>query len=234
MIGSGQVGALRWGWDPSPARAGTARAVRRPGLTSLQSRLSFRPEAWNPGNRMTDSTSTAALVRRAVGGDARAFDGLARAFLRPAYAVALAVVRRPADAEDVAQEAVVAALERIDTCRQPERFGAWLFQAVRNRARNWVERRRLADVPAEQVEVADAGRDGYGERDVLRRQLLWALDGITPVQREVVLLHDLEGWTHAEIAAALDLTEVNCRQHLFTARRALRARLADHTVEEAP
>ena len=185
---------------------------------------------------MTDPSSTAALVRRAAAGDRRAFEDLARAFLRPAYAVALAVVRRPADAEDVAQEAVVAALERIDTCRHPERFGAWLLQSVRNRARNWLAHRRLADVPADppQEEPAASGWAIDGERGALRRQLLAALDAVTPVQREVVLLHDLEGWTHAEIAAALELTEVNCRQHLFTARRALRARLADRAAEDAP
>ena len=60
----------------------------------------------------------------------------------------------------------------------------------------------------------------------LRRRLLDALETLSVPQREVVLLHDLEGWTHAEIAAALELSEVNCRQHLFTARRALRRQLA--------
>jgi RNA polymerase sigma-70 factor (ECF subfamily) len=197
------------------------------GLTPGHAGLSFQREAWNPERRMTDPASTAELVRRAVDGDARAFDALARTFLRPAYAVALAVVGRPADAEDVAQEAVVTALERIDTCRQPERFGPWLLQSVRNRARNWLEHRKLADVPATDVEVGDPAPAGDGERGATRRQLLRALDAVTPVQREVVLLHDLEGWTHAEIAAALDLSEVSSRQHLFNARRALRARLAD-------
>jgi RNA polymerase sigma-70 factor (ECF subfamily) len=174
-----------------------------------------------------DATSTADLVRRAVGGDARAFDGLARAFLRPAYAVALAVVGRPADAEDVAQEALVAALERIDTCRHPDRFGPWLLQSVRNRARNWLAHRKLADVPAAVLELEDTGQPGDGERGTLRRQLAAALAAVTPVQREVVLLHDLEGWTHAEIAAALDISEVSSRQHLFNARRVLRSRLGE-------
>ncbi len=128
----------------------------------------------------------------------------------------------------------VAALTRIDTCREPERFGAWLLRSVRNRAYNWLEHRRLADVAPAAPDVADAGREGDGERGALRRQLLEALEAVSPVQREVVLLHDLEGWTHAEIAAALALTEVNSRQHLFTARRLLRARLQDPAAEEAP
>ena len=65
---------------------------------------------------------------------------------------------------------------------------------------------------------------------VLRGHLLAALATLSSVQREVVLLHDLDGWTHAEIADALGISETNCRQHLFTARRALRAEL---THEEA-
>jgi RNA polymerase sigma-70 factor (ECF subfamily) len=184
---------------------------------------------------MPDPATTADQVRRALGGEVRAFDELARAFLRPAYAMALAVVGRPADAEDVAQEALVAALGRIDTCRHPERFGPWLMQAVRNRARNWLAHRRLADVPADEAAMADHGRDGDAERGALRRQLLAALEAVTPVQREVVLLHDLEGWTHAEIAAALEISEVSSRQHLFNARRALRVRLGEPSqTEELP
>jgi RNA polymerase sigma-70 factor, ECF subfamily len=176
---------------------------------------------------MPGSDPTADLVRRALAGEAGAFDGLARAFLRPAYSVALAVLGRPADAEDVAQEALVAALERIDTCRHPERFGPWLFQSVRNRARNWLQHRKLADVPGDALVTAEAGGPGDGERETLRRQLLTALEALTAVQREVVLLHDLEGWTHAEIGAALEMSEVSSRQHLFNARRTLRVRLGD-------
>jgi RNA polymerase sigma-70 factor (ECF subfamily) len=181
---------------------------------------------------MPDATSTAEQVRRARRGEARAFDELARAFLRPAYAVALAIVGRPTDAEDVAQEALVAALERIDTCRDPDRFGAWLLQGVRNRARNWLAHRRLADVPPADVEVTDAGHAGEGERGALRRQLAAALEAVSPVQREIVLLHDLEGWTHAEIAAALEISEVSSRQHLFVARRTLRSRLGEPAPAE--
>ena len=51
-----------------------------------------------------------------------------------AYAIALAVLGRPADADDVAQDAFVAALERIRDCREPARFSGWLVRIVRNRA----------------------------------------------------------------------------------------------------
>jgi RNA polymerase sigma factor (sigma-70 family) len=169
--------------------------------------------------------TTADLVVRAQRGEPDACAALARAYLRAAYSVALATVGRPADAEDVAQDALILALERIETCREPERFGGWLLQIVRNQSKNWLDRRRLRDVPSSDhvPEPVDAARPL--DATASRGQLLRALCGLDPVRREIVLLHDLEGWTHPEIAAALDLSETNCRQHLFQARRELRATL---------
>jgi DNA-directed RNA polymerase specialized sigma24 family protein len=62
---------------------------------------------------------------------------------------------------------------------------------------------------------------------LLRRRLVGALGQLGPVQREVVLLHDLESWTHAEISAAIGISEVMSRQHLFVARRVMREWLGD-------
>lgn len=168
------------------------------------------------------------LVARARRGEPAAFDQLVRRHLRAAYAVALAVLGRPADADDVAQEAFVAALERLDDCREPARFSGWLVRIVRNRALHALEKRKLRD-PHDDVEIAAPGTPGDV---VLRAHLLAALAALSPTQREVVLLHDLDGWTHAEIADALGLTETNCRQHLFAARRALRAELSALAPEE--
>jgi RNA polymerase sigma-70 factor (ECF subfamily) len=175
---------------------------------------------------------TAALVVRAQRGDAEAFESLVRAYLRVAYSVALAVVGRPTDAEDVAQDAFLRAFERIDTCREPERFAGWLLQIVRNQARNWLDRRRWRDVPAaEHTREQVAGEDSP-ETAAGRGQLLAALQFLGTAQREVLLLHDLEGWTHAEIAASVGISEVMSRQHLFRARRELRAKLgADASAE---
>jgi len=139
------------------------------------------------------------------------------------------VLGRPSDAEDIAQEAFVTVLERIDDCREPARFSGWLVQIVRNRALHALDKRNRRD-----------GGDDVAERPstepagdvVLRGQLLAALATLSAVQREIVLLHDLDGWTHAELASALGLTEVHCRQHLFTARRALRAQLSSLAPEE--
>jgi RNA polymerase sigma-70 factor (ECF subfamily) len=168
----------------------------------------------------------AALLARARRGDATAREALVRRYLRPAYAVALSVVRNPADAEDLAQDGLVAALGRLDQCREPDRFAAWLFQGVRNRALNHVTQRRNRADLLDHVPRGE-GQEGSAEQLLLRRQLLGALERLRPVQREVVLLHDLESWTHAEIAGALEISEVMSRQHLFVARKAMREWLGD-------
>lgn len=165
----------------------------------------------------------AGLVRRAQRGEVEAFAALARDTGRAIYAIALAHLGRPTDAEDVAQTVMLAALENIGSCRDPERFDAWLFTIARNRARRALIRRRLRDVlrnPPDDL----PGPSGDGER---RRVLLRALERLPPRLREVVLLHDLEGYTHGEIASALDITEEAARQSLSRARKQLREHLED-------
>ena len=150
---------------------------------------------------------------------------LVRSYLRAAYAVALAVLGRPSDAEDTAQDAFLLAFEKLDTCREDAKFGAWLMQIVRNQARNRVVRRRYRDVSKEAVTV-EAPDPRTPSTVGMRKDLLHALSLLTPSQREVVLLHDLEGWTHREIGETLGISEVMSRQHLFFARREIRAELA--------
>ena len=67
--------------------------------------------------------------------------------------------------------------------------------------------------------------DRVTERRELGEQLNEALDALTEVQREVVMLHDLEGWKHREIAEQLGLPSGTVRSHLHFARKALRSSL---------
>lgn len=165
------------------------------------------------------------LVRRAREGDGEAFGILVERYSRPAYAAALSVTRRHEDAEDAVQESFLVALERLEECRNPSRFAGWLLTIVRNRARNLVRResiRETADIPPG---TRARGPTPAAElRTVrLRERLTGALETLTQVQREIVLLHDLEGWTHREIAERLELPAGTVRSHLHFARRALRA-----------
>jgi RNA polymerase sigma-70 factor (ECF subfamily) len=175
------------------------------------------------------------LVDEALRGRTVAFEALVRRHLRAAYAVALARTASPHDAEDVCQDAFIAALERLATLRDPDRFGPWLLEIVRNRALNLLRKRRVRS--EEPIELApdrgggpDPGRDL--ERSALRQDLLEALAVLDETRREVALLHDVEGWRHAEIAERLGMPEGTVRYHLHEARRTLRERLAGRYGKE--
>lgn len=170
----------------------------------------------------------ARLVELARDGDRAAFEALVRRHIGAAYAVALATLGEPAEAEDATQDALVRALERLEDCRDPARFGAWLITIARNRAYSLRRRRRVREAePLEHVRGGDARADTSSrvERTELREHLTQALDALSEVQREVVLLHDLEGWTHREIGERLDMPEGTVRSHLFYARKKLRETL---------
>jgi RNA polymerase sigma-70 factor (ECF subfamily) len=184
---------------------------------------------------MTMPGSDRDLVTAALRGGTDAFEALVRRHLRAAYAVALARTASPHDAEDVCQDAFIAALERLATLRDHDRFGPWLLEIVRNRALNLLRRRRVrAEEPIEEATHrgggSDPGRDL--ERSALRADLLAALATLDETRREVALLHDVEGWRHAEIAERLGMPEGTVRYHLHEARRTLRERLAGRYGKE--
>jgi RNA polymerase sigma-70 factor (ECF subfamily) len=178
---------------------------------------------------MAASDIDAALVWKVRRGDAKAFEALVRRHLSAAQAVAASTVGNPIDVDDVCQDAFITALQRIQQCRHPDRFRAWLLTIVRNRAHNLREHRAVRS--AEPLDSAygvssssDPQRDA--ERSEIRGDLGVALEGLTEYQRRVISLHDLEGWTHGEIGQELGISAGASRFHLFAARKALRAKLA--------
>jgi len=176
---------------------------------------------------MSELPTDGALVRRARKGDEIAFGMLLTRYQRPAYMVALSVTGRHEDAEDAAQESFLVALDRLDECRSPDRFGGWLMTIVRNRAKNLIRRESLRET--DQVPPGARSRvptpDTVVETAQLRELLEEALGSLSEVQRQIVLLHDLEGWKHREIAERLELPSGTVRSHLHFARKALRQML---------
>ncbi|MFO7895296.1 MAG: sigma-70 family RNA polymerase sigma factor [Longimicrobiales bacterium] len=167
----------------------------------------------------------ATLVARVLGGDQRAFEELVRRYTRPAFAVAVGIVKESADAEDVVQDAFIRALERLEDCRNPAKFGAWFLQIVRNRAhsvRRYLTVRQAAPLDALPLASNRPGPHTETARSRLRSDLAEAIGDLTEVQQNVVILHDLEGWKHREIGEMLGLPTGTVRAHLHHARTALR------------
>ena len=166
------------------------------------------------------------LVRRTLAGDATAYASLVRRHRRAALARALAIVGDTFEAEDVAQDSFVQGYEQLATLRDHARFATWLLTIVHRRSLNALRsasRRRAVDLDdAIPDGAANTASDVVDATHRSRAALLAALASLSPVQRTVVLLADLEEWPHDRIAATVGCSVVMSRRHLSDARRRLR------------
>ena len=167
-----------------------------------------------------------ALVLAAQRGDGTAFAGLVRLHERRAYAVARAIVTSHEDAEDAVQEGFLHAFKALDRLRPEQPFGAWLHRIVANAALDLTRRRKVRDADELPETVASPFRDP-GEAGDLRERLRQALTLLGERQRAVIVLHDVEGFKHAEIGRILGIPEGTARSDLHHARALLRRALGD-------
>ncbi|HSM37103.1 MAG TPA: sigma-70 family RNA polymerase sigma factor [Longimicrobiales bacterium] len=188
----------------------------------------------------TDLTDRELAGRVLAQGDESAFRALYRRHSPRAYAMALRSLDGASDlADDVLQEAWLRAVRSLDGFEWRSAFGSWLCSIVLNCARE--QRRRLgrrnkrellgpglsddASYAGAALEVATAPATGVataGDRIDLRRALAELPDGY----RTVLMLHDVEGYTHAEIGEMLGIAPGTSKSQLHQARRAMRQLLS--------
>jgi RNA polymerase sigma-70 factor (ECF subfamily) len=188
----------------------------------------------NAINKQMMGESDARLVLRARAGDRSAAETLARRYLAACRAIALAMMGNVSDAEDVCQDAFVAAMRDLGDCRDPSRFAAWLVRIVRNRALDALRHQRLhKDVlPADASLHQEPAQLRSAVRSELRQKLMDALQDLPEAQRIAVILHDAEGWKHREIAKILDIPHGTVRSHVHHARARLRELLQSYQEDD--
>jgi RNA polymerase sigma-70 factor (ECF subfamily) len=177
----------------------------------------------------------AAAITRVQAGDTEAFDLLVRRYMRSAFAVAYRVLGHQQDAEDVVQEAFLAALANIGSFDTSRPFGPWLHRIVVTRGLNFRKSRsRRATEDLEEAWMASSapGPAADAERAGLQATVAAALRRLPERQRTIVQLFELDGFSGAEIAAMLGLSAGTVRWYLHEARQALRGMLA-HLQESA-
>jgi RNA polymerase sigma-70 factor, ECF subfamily len=157
------------------------------------------------GARRAGAAADAALVRAAQHGSAEAMEELFRRHWPAAHRAAWLVVHDAAAAEDVAQEAFLAAVRSLDRFDRRRPFGPWLHRIVVNRAIDYARAREVRrEVPADAVAEATAGRGSAG-CEAPSDDVLGALAALAPDQRAVIVMRHLLGFTPGEIASALGL-----------------------------
>jgi RNA polymerase sigma-70 factor (ECF subfamily) len=166
------------------------------------------------------------LVRRAQDGDMAAFERLYRDHVGRVFAVCLRLSGDAALAEELAQEAFVRAWQKLGSFRGESAFSSWLYTLAVNTAlsERRSRRRRTSRVFAtDDLSVFDApGRPPRPEHGF---DLERAVAELPPGARAVLVLHDVEGYKHHEIAEMTGIAEGTSKAQLHRARRLLREAL---------
>lgn len=168
-----------------------------------------------------------ALVDAARAGDRAAFDELVRRTHRDTYTLALRLVGDPDDARDVTQEAYLRAYRGLESFRGDAQFSTWLYRITANRAATHLRRRirHRHDPLSDEVWASEVGEDAQ-EWTEMRDELTRAVNALPPKLRAVVVLRDIYGFSHSEVAEELSISESAARVRLHRARQKLRNDLA--------
>ncbi len=184
--------------------------------------------------------SEAELVESAQRGDRDAFYELIRPYERMVYATAISVLKNPADAEEVAQEAFLKAFIGLKSFRSEAKFSTWVLQICYNEARTRVRKARAhlydsLDERSENGERAHWPRDFADwqpipsevlEKKEIREAVHEAINSLSPTYRAVLVLRDVQHLSVKETTAVLGISETNVKTRLHRARLQLRDALA--------
>lgn len=178
------------------------------------------------------------LVERVQSGDQQAFGLLVSKYQRKLLRLVMRMVRDPAEAEDVTQEAFIKAYRALPNFRGDSAFYTWLYRIGVNTAKNWLvaHGRRMPTVS----EIGDEDGEGIEDSGLLRddetpdRVLLSkqigetvnaAMDALPEDLRTAISLREIEGLSYEEIAQVMDCPIGTVRSRIFRAREAIAAQL---------
>lgn len=173
------------------------------------------------------------LIARAQKGDRAAFAALVRAHQNEVYTLARRLVGDPHMASDVAQETLIRAWKALPKFRGDARLSTWLHRITVNTS--WTHKKRAQRMSVSSIDdhldiaaPEDADHPSVaGELLELRGRLRGALDRLPEGQRQVVVMKDIYGWSHAEIAKAMDISVTAAKVRLHRARARLANDLED-------
>jgi RNA polymerase sigma-70 factor (ECF subfamily) len=176
------------------------------------------------------------IVNRSKNKDNKAFQILFEMFYEEVYRVSYLITRSPSLAEDATQEAFLKAFERLDTLKEPRKFGAWV-KAIATRSAVDILRQLKHMVTSQ--DISELSTDDYfpqvklpmpeteAERRELRAKLLEAIDSLTPVHRQVVVLKYFLDFDNQAIAETLNLPLGTVKSRLHRALKILNCKLTE-------
>ena len=171
-------------------------------------------------------------IQRAIGGDEAAMRALWSRHAPHIDVVVRRLVGGDHDlAADVAQEVWIQIFRALPTYRGDSQFGTWAHRIAVNRTLNALrQRRRLASMETNDIHEDSAAVEPDADRNIIAASIEAATAQLSPGARVVFVMHDVEGFTHDEIAASLGITAGGSKSQLFKARAKLRKLLA-HLID---
>ena len=187
---------------------------------------------------MGDREADQALVERVQAGDQQAFGVLVAKYQRKLLRLVSRLVRDPAEAEDVTQEAFIKAYRSLAGFRGDSAFYTWLYRIGVNTAKNWLVAHGRRVPTATDIDNAEA--ETYGEHDLLHdsdtpervlmskqiaRTVNAAVDELPEELKTAVTLREIDGLSYEEIAQVMDCPIGTVRSRIFRAREAIAGKL---------
>jgi RNA polymerase sigma-70 factor (ECF subfamily) len=179
------------------------------------------------------------IVKRAAAGDAKAHEIIYRAFSAPVYSICLRFTKVPAHAEDLVQETFIEIMRSIAKFRGDAALGSWIRRIAVSKAlmflrSAWTRRGQTLADDWHDVTEGDALSHGVSRHPDDALDLDAALASLSDVSRAVVWLHDVEGFTHKEIAGFMGKTESFSKSQLSRAYQRLRPMLEVAESDKQP
>ncbi len=184
-------------------------------------------ERQRQGNELNETDA----IERAKQGDAEAFQALYDKHKRRVYSLCLRMTANVAEAEDLTQEAFLQLYRKIATFRGESAFSTWLHRLSVNVVLMHLRKKGLPVVSLEETTQGaeeDSPKKDFGTQDLAlagsidRLQLQRAVEDLPPGYRTIIVLHDVEGYEHNEIAEIVGCSIGNSKSQLHKARMKLR------------
>lgn len=173
---------------------------------------------------MSEGLPDGEVVRRVLDGDVEAYAMLVDRYKDEFGRIAGGMLGDRDAADDVLQDSFIMAYRSLGSCRDPDRFKTWLYRIVTNRCRDQLRKRPAVDIDTVEVaakEMTDAPMLATELGDRLER----AMNMLTPEQREVFVMKEIEGRSYDEMSELLDLKIDALRMRVMRARDVLRKAL---------
>ena len=194
-------------------------------------------------NQTESNLTEAEAIKQAHEGDAAAFEFLYKAHCRRVYSLCLRMVKNPAEAEDLTQQAFLQLFRKMGTFRGESGFSTWLHRVTVNIVLMHLRRKKPTELLAEDLERTSPNGEGPREHGASDTSMLGAIDRLNLMRairklpagyKKLFLMYDVIGYEHSEIAALVGCSTGCSKSQVHKARKRLRRLLLGETNQREP